>query len=263
MMRRVIHLIGAALALLALSFTALPAAADDAPLVFAASSMTDVLNQIAKDYEAETGKKVTFSFAASSVLARQIEAGSPAAMFISADKDWMDYVSDKGLMKSDTRKDLVGNELVLIAPADTTTGVTIAPNMNLLDALGGGRLAVGDPDSVPAGKYARAALTSLHVWGSVVDHLALAENVRVALAYVARGETPYGIVYTTDAISQPKVRIVGTFPSDSHLPIVYPVALTKSAGVGAAAFEAYLSGAKAKARFTAAGFTSLDQGIAQ
>ncbi|MGV8995756.1 MAG: molybdate ABC transporter substrate-binding protein [Parvibaculaceae bacterium] len=254
---------GAFFALLAMGFAALPAQADDAPLVFAASSLTDVLGTIAKDYEADTGKRVTFSFAASSVLARQIEAGSPAAMFISADKDWMDYVSDKGLMKADTRKNLVGNELVLIAPAATTTTVAIAPDFALLDALGGGRLAIGDPDSVPAGKYARAALTSLHVWGVVVDHLALAENVRVALAYVARGEAPYGIVYTTDALSQPKVRIVGTFPSDTHLPIVYPVALTKSASAGAAAFEVYLSGTKAKARFAAAGFTSLNEGSAQ
>ena len=262
-MRRFRHSIGALFALVALSFVLMPAVADDAPLVFAASSLTDVLGTIAKDYEADTGKKVTFSFAASSVLARQIEAGSPAAMFISADKDWMDYVSDKGLIKSDTRKNLVGNELVLIAPAGSTAAVTIAPDMPLLDALGGGRLAIGDPDSVPAGKYARAALTSLHVWGSVVDHLALAENVRVALAYVARGEAPYGIVYTTDALSQPKVRIVGTFPSDTHLPIVYPVALTKTAGANAAAFEAYLSGDKAKARFLAAGFTALTEGSAQ
>lgn len=254
-MRRVRHMFGAALAILALSFASLPAQADDAPLVFAASSLTDVLGQIAKDYEADTGKKVTFSFAASSVLARQIEAGSPAAMFISADMDWMDYVSDKGLIKSDTRKILVGNELVLIAPANTITTIAIGPDFPLLDALGGGRLAIGDPESVPAGKYARAALTSLHVWGSLVDHLALAENVRVALAYVARGEAPYGIVYATDATSQKKVRIVGTFPSDTHLPIVYPVALTKTASADAAVFEDYLSGDKAKARFAAAGFT--------
>ncbi len=167
----------------------------------------------------------------------------------------MDYVSAKGLIKSDTRKNLLGNELVLIAPAGSPSSITIAPDFPLLGALGKGRLAISDPASVPAGKYARAALASLHVWDSLADHLALAENVRVALAYVARGEAPYGIVYKTDALTQPKVRIVGTFASGTHPPIVYPVAQTKTANAEAAAFAAYLSGAKAKARFAAAGFT--------
>lgn len=226
-------------------------------LVFAAASLTDVLTAIGKDYEAETGKKVVLSFASSSVLARQIEASPGADIFFSADEEWMDYLATRGLIKPESRSDLLGNELVLVAPASSTLELKIAQNFPLLDALNGGRLAIGDPDSVPAGKYGRSALTSLGVWGSVVDHLAQAENVRVALAYVARGETPLGIVYKTDALAQKKVRIVGTFPEESHLPITYPVALTKTAGADAASFLAYLGTPKAKEIFAEAGFLVL------
>lgn len=229
-------------------------------LVFAAASLTDVLTAIGKSYEAETGGKVVFSFAASSVLARQIEAAPAADLFISADEEWMNYLTKRGLIRSDSRVDLLGNELVLAAPAASTLTLAITHGFPLLEALNGGRLAIGDPQSVPAGKYARSALTSLGVWDALADHLAQAENVRVALAYVARGETPLGVVYKTDALAQKKVRIVGVFPRDSHPPIVYPAALTKTAGPDAATFLAFLGGAEARAIFVRAGFNSLAQG---
>jgi len=226
-------------------------------MVFAAASLTNVLNTIGKAYETKTGKHVTFSFAASSALARQIEASAGADMFISADSEWMDYLDNKGLMKHETRRNLLGNHLVLIAPADSKTVLKIAPHFNLLGALNSGRLSVADPDSVPAGKYGKQALTSLGVWNTVVDHLASAENVRVALAYVARGEAPLGIVYSTDAMSEPKVRIIDTFPEITHAPIVYPVALTKDAKPEAAAFLTYLGNPEATVVFAKAGFTIL------
>ncbi|MCE9648398.1 MAG: molybdate ABC transporter substrate-binding protein [Parvibaculum sp.] len=249
----------AAVFFIAVSFSTAYADADKT-LVFAAASLTDVLTAIGKDYEAETGKKVVLSFASSSVLARQIEASPGADIFFSADEEWMDYLATRGLIRADTRADLLGNELVLVAPAGSTMNLPVTQGFPLLDALHGGRLAIGDPDSVPAGKYGRSALTSLGVWGSVVDHLAQAENVRVALAYVARGETPLGIVYKTDALAQKKVRVVGAFPEDSHLPITYPVALTKTAGPEAASFLAYLGTPKAIEIFAKAGFTNLARG---
>ena len=225
--------------------------------VFAAASLTDALNTIGKAYKARSGKRVTLVYAASSALARQIEASAGADMFISADTEWMDYLDNKGLMAHATRRNLLGNHLVLVAPVESKVALKIAPHFNLLGALNGGRLAVADPESVPAGKYGRQSLTSLGVWNAVVDHLASAENVRVALAYVARGETPLGIVYTTDAMSEPKVRIVDTFPDNTHLPIVYPVALTKDAKPDAAAFLAFLSSPDAAAVFTKAGFLAV------
>ena len=216
------------------------AAADDAITVFAAASLADALKEIGKDYEAKTGQHVVFSFAASSVLARQIESSAGADMFLSADRDWMDYLDKKNLLTPGTRETLLGNTLVLISPSDLDIKVKIAPHFDMKGALGSSRLAVADPSSVPAGKYAKAALISLGVWDSVSNDLAPAENVRVALAYVARGEALLGIVYSTDAKSEPKVRIVDTFPESSHAPILYPVALTKDAKPGAAAFEKFL-----------------------
>lgn len=237
-----------------------PASASEAnTLVFAAASLTDALTTIAKNYEAETGRKVTLSFAGSSVLARQIEAGSPADMFISADEAWMDELAKRDLIAPGSRSDLLRNRLVLIAPKSSTAAITIGPDFPLLKALDGGRLAVADPTGVPAGRYAKAALTSLHVWDSVKDHLAQAQNVRVALAYVARGEAPFGIVYETDAMSEPKVRVVDAFPASSHPPIVYPVALTKGAGEGAKDFLAYLKSEKAGAVFAKLGFSGSGQ----
>ncbi len=219
--------------------------------VFAAASLTDALNDVGKAYKTKTGNDVVFSFAASSVLARQIEASGGADIFMSADTDWMDYLDNrKGLIAHDTRKNLLGNKLVLIAPVAELVTLTIAPHFDLLGALHGGRLSIADPDSVPAGKYGRTALTTLGVWSSVVDHLVQAENVRVALTYVSRGEAPLGIVYTTDALSDKGVHIVGTFPDDTHAPIVYPAALIKDAKPEAKAFLDFLSSAGSARRFS-------------
>lgn len=239
----------------ALLLAAMPLAAHAAGVtVFAAASLSDALKQAGDAYKAKGGEAPIFSFAASSALAKQIEASGGADMFISADRDWMDYLDNKGLIAHDTRKDLLGNHLVLIAPAASGAGVKIAPHFDLKGALGDGRLSVADPDSVPAGKYAKTALTSLGVWNTVADRLVQAENVRVALAYVARGEAPLGIVYTTDAMAEPKVKVVGTFPDNTHQPIVYPAALTKDAQPGAKAFLDFLSGPDAAAIFAKAGF---------
>ncbi|MDR3500308.1 MAG: molybdate ABC transporter substrate-binding protein [Parvibaculum sp.] len=243
----------------AIGFGAGPARAD-APLVFAAASLKNALDDVIASYAATGGGKITASYAASSVLARQIEAGAKAEVFISADADWMDYLGQRGLVDAKSRENLLGNRLVLIAPKTSTATLAIAPGFPLLQALGDGRLAIADPDSVPAGKYGRSSLTSLGVWSSVVDHIAIAENVRVALAYVARGETPLGIVYETDALQEPKVRIVGYFPEDSHLPIVYPAALTNGATPEAARFFKFLTSDKAQAAFRKAGFSIIATG---
>jgi molybdate transport system substrate-binding protein len=245
--------------LAAATFALLPTLAQAADVtVFAAASLTDALQTIGKDYQAKTGHTVVFSFAASSVLAKQIEASKGADIFVSADTDWMDYLDSRGLIAHETRKNLLGNHLVLIAPANANVSLAITPHFDILGALNGGRLAVADPDSVPAGKYARSALTSLGVWNSVVDHLVQAENVRVALAYVARGEAPLGIVYATDAQSESKVKTVAVFPDSTHAPIVYPVALTKDANAGAKDFLAYLSSVNARDVFSKDGFVILE-----
>jgi len=223
-----------------------PVAANSQPTapvtVFAAASLTDSLKLVAEAYKAKTGVIVTLSFGASSTLARQIEQGARADVFLSADADWMDYLQKKSLIAEQTRKDLLGNRLVLVAGANAAPVSRIAPGFNLAAALGDGRLALADPASVPAGKYAKAALIAL-------------ENVRVALEYVARGEAPYGIVYATDARVAPSVRVAGVFPADSHPPIVYPAALTRTASPGAKAFLDFLSSAQARAIFEKAGFT--------
>jgi len=234
----------------------LPARAADVT-VFAAASLSDALQQVGDAYKQETGKSVVFSFAASSALARQIEASSGADLFISADTDWMDYLDSRSLIARASRIDLLGNRLVLIAPSDSKIALAIAPHFDLAGALGNGRLALADPTGVPAGKYAKAALTSLGVWQAIEDKVVPAENVRVALAYVARGEAPLGIVYATDAQAEARVRIVGVFPEDSYPRIVYPAALTKDAKLEARAFLAYLSGARAKAIFEKMGFIVL------
>jgi molybdate transport system substrate-binding protein len=245
-------------AVAAVLFLAAPAAVHAADItVLAAVSLTDALQHVADGYKAKSGQTVALSFAASSALARQIEASGGADIFISADKDWMDYLDNKSLIAHATRRDLLGGHLVLIAPASSNVQVKIAPHFDLLGALGGGRLSVADPDSVPAGKYARTALTALSVWSTVVDHLVQAENVRVALAYVARGEAPLGIVYSTDAMAEPKVKIVGEFPDNTHQQIVYPAALTKNAKPAAQAFLDYLRGPEASAIFAKAGFVIL------
>jgi molybdate transport system substrate-binding protein len=233
----------------------LPAAAQGPGVtVFAAASLTDSLKQVAATYKARTGAAVILSFGASSTLARQIEEGAAADIFFSADTDWMDYLEKAGDIAPGTRKDLLGNRLVLVAAADAKRAPPIAPGFDLAGALGNGKLAMADPASVPAGKYGKAALTALGVWDKVAAKVVEAENVRVALEYVARGEAPFGIVYATDAKIAP-VKVAGTFPENSHPPIVYPVALTKAASLAARAFLTFLEGPQARAIFTKAGFT--------
>jgi molybdate transport system substrate-binding protein len=236
----------------------LAAMAQAAPVtVFAAASLKNVMDDIGAAYLAKTRASVRFSYAASSALARQIEQGAPADVFISADSQWMDYVAQRHLIDAASRRDLLTNHLALIAPADSKIRLRIAPGMPLAAALGDGRLAVAGPD-VPAGKYATAALTQLGVWGSVRNRLAAGESVRAALAFVARGEAPLGVVYDTDAKVEPKVRIVGLFPDDSHPPIVYPEALVGAAPSPAArAFLGYLGGREAAAVFRKYGFVVL------
>jgi molybdate transport system substrate-binding protein len=228
-------------------------------LVFAASSLKNALDAIAADWRKETGKPVTISYAASPTLAKQIENGAPADLFISADLDWMDYLWQRNLIDPKSRRDLLGNKLVLIAPKDSAVQATIAPGFPLARLLGDGRLAMADPGSVPAGKYGKAALAKLGVWQDVAGRIAAAENVRAALLLVARGEAPLGIVYQTDAAAEPDVKIVAAFPADTHPAITYPMALTLSARAGAAEFAAYLRGAAAAAQFEAQGFTVLDR----
>jgi len=231
---------------------------EDGLLVFAAASLTEVLDDIGKEYQATTGKRVKFSFAASSALARQIEAGAQADLFVSADLEWMDYLAERKLIAASSRRNVAGNRLVLIAPADSTARIEISDGLDLRSTLGERRLAIADPDIVPAGRYAKAALETLHGWSGVSDRLARAENVRVALAYVATGETPLGIVYETDARVEPRVRIVGIFPAESHPEIRYPAALTSVAGGDAKDFLDFLGSPQVRAAFTRHGFVTVE-----
>jgi molybdate transport system substrate-binding protein len=225
--------------------------------VFAAASLTDALEQLGDEFTRSTGVKVRFSFAASSVLARQIEAGAGADMFFSADQEWMDYLQQRGLIREATRGKLLGNRLVLIAPAGSTLQLKITPGFALLSALGGRRLAMGDPDSVPVGRYAKGALASLGVWRDVEDRLVRAEDARHALMFVARGEVPLGIVYASDARIDPDVRVIDVFPTASHPPIIYPVALTRGASAEAARFLDFVQGPAGRAAFADRGFEVL------
>ena len=243
-----------------LSLGAAGARSADSPpgvLVFAAVSLANVLGDLDKAYIARSGVPVTSSLAASSILAKQIEAGAPADVFFSADLQWMDYLQQRGLLRPGSRRDIAGNSLVLIAPAGSAVRASIAPGFDLAALLGGGRLAVADPDSVPAGIYARAALENLGVWNSVAARMVRGENVRAALAYVARGDAPLGIVYRTDALVEPRVRVVGVFPAASHPPIVYPAALTRRAGREAARYLAFIASAEARPIFRKWGFEPL------
>ena len=248
----------AVLAAALLGAPCLAAGATQQPLtVYAAASLTNALDELGSAYTRDGGQAVRFSYAASSTLARQIEAGARADIFFAADTEWMDYLQSRNLVNSASRANVLGNELVLIAPAGSAVQVTMAPGFDLLGALHGGRLSTGDPDSVPIGKYARSALLSLGVWNQVADSLVRADNVRTALAFVDRGEAPLGIVYATDALVDKKVRVVATFPSSTHAPIYYPLALTISANQGAKAFVAYLRGPAGQAVFRKFGFTVL------
>lgn len=250
--------LGAVAALLLIVSGGRAAARDTSPItVFAAASLTDSLQAAGKAYTARTGVPVRFSFASSAVIAHQLESGAKADLFISADSAWMDYVQTRGLVDARSRHNLLRGRLVLIAPRDSRIRLAIAPGFALARALGPrGRLAVGDPDYVPAGRYARASLEKLGVWAAVADRLARADNVRVALAFVSRGEAPLGIVYETDARIDPGVRIIGLFPETSHPPIVYPAAVTRNAGSGARAFHDFLRGAQGQAIFRRFGFRS-------
>lgn len=252
-------LAGILAALLVLAGMAVPAAAQDKAItIFAAASMKNALDEIDAAFTARTGIKVTASYAASSTLAKQIEQGAPADMFISADTAWMDYAGAKKSINESSRMNLLGNSLVLIAPKDSKIdNVAIAPGFDLARLAGDGRIASGDVKSVPAGKYARAALEKLGAWQAAEPKFAMADNVRAALTLVARNEAALGIVYSTDARIEPSVKIVGTFPADSHPAIIYPVAATATAKPQALDYLAFLRSTAAKHIFERHGFRFL------
>lgn len=237
-------------------------------VIFAATSLTDVLQKIGGLYEQQSGTPVKLSFAASSALARQIESGARAQVYFSADQDWMDYLQARNLIDSASRQDLLGNRLVLIAPDDSKVIIRLAEieqdggkavRTAMLKALGStGRMAIAEPDSVPAGKYAMSALEALSLEDIVKSRLVRADNVRMALMYVARGEAPLGIVYATDAVAESRVRILDSFPPSSHEAIVYPVAATSNAARQARPFMSFIRGEAARAVFLKAGFSIIE-----
>jgi molybdate transport system substrate-binding protein len=235
-----------------------PAAAQETVTVFAAASLKNALDEANAAFNTRSPVKIVVSYAASSALMKQIEQGAPADVFISADLEWMDYGSQKELIKDDTRGNLLGNKLVLIAPKDSKLAdVTIGPGFDLAKLAGDGRIATGDVRAVPAGRYAKAALEKLDAWNAVAPKLAMTDNVRTALALVGRGEAPLGIVYETDARVEPNVKIIGVFPADSHPPIVYPAALIKTAKAAALPYLSFLRSQAAKAIFEKYGFSYL------
>jgi molybdate transport system substrate-binding protein len=248
-------------AVVAIGFVLAPSyvqAQDKGPVIFAAASLKDALDAVNAAWVKNGGKQAVISYAASSTLAKQIEEGAPADIFISADEDWMNYLADKKLIDESTRIDLLGNDLVLIAAKDSKATIDIAPSFDLVKLLGDGKLAMANTDSVPAGKYGKAALAKLGVWDSVKDKIAQADNVRAALQLVSRGEAPLGIVYATDAHADANVKVLGVFPEDSHPPIVYPVAvMAKATSTDAKGFEDFLKGSVAKTVFEAQGFKPL------
>ena len=227
-------------------------------VVFAAASLKESLDEASQNFARSRVGRTVVSYAASSALAKQIESGAPADVFISADVDWMNYLDERRLIKPGTRANLLGNRLVLVAPFDSRTSVEIKPGFPLAQLLGNGRLAVADPDAVPAGKFGRAALEKLGVWNAVASRVARAENVRAALNFVARGESPFGIVYASDAVVEKKVRIAGEFPRDTYPPIIYPAGIVM-AGKSALArpFIDYLKSREARAIFERYGFSVL------
>jgi molybdate transport system substrate-binding protein len=228
--------------------------------VFAAASLKNALDDVAAAWMRETGKRAVISYAASNVLAKQIEAGAPADIFFSADLDWMDYAASKNLIDGKSRVNLLANSLVLVAPRDSGLQIALHAGMNLAAILGAGRLAMGNVDAVPAGKYGKAALQNLRAWDSVKDKVAQAENVRAALLLVSRGEAPLGIVYKTDAVSDPGVKIVAIFPPEVHPLIVYPVALTReAASAESAELLAFMRSATARPLFERQGFGVMDK----
>ncbi len=223
--------------------------------VFAAASLKEALDAAAKGFESATSHKASISYAGSNALARQIEKGAPADIFISADTDWIDYVEHRGLVAPGSRRNLVANELVLVAPARSALQLRLVPGANLARALGDKRLALANPEAVPAGKYARAAFAALGAWEGIAGKVAAADNVRGALALVARGEAPLGVVYRTDAMAERNVRIVDAFPAGSHPPIVYPIVqLRRASTPAAAAMATWLGSPEALAIFARFGF---------
>jgi len=243
---------------LAMMVLAAPVRAQDLT-VFAAASLQNAFEEIAKQFQAKTGKAVKFSFASSGALARQIEQGAPAAIFASADEQWMDHLAKANLIVPETRKSLLGNALVLIVPATSTAKVDLKPGFDFARLLGAdGRWSTGDPASVPVGRYAQEALTSLGVWDFAQTRLVKAENVRVAMAFVERGEVPAGIVYETDAAVSQKVRIAGIFPANSHKPVTYPFAvIARHDSPAAREFLAFAGGDEAREVWKKYGFTKL------
>lgn len=255
-------LLGLAAVLLVGTSSADPTLAQGKELViFAAASLKNALDEAAADWTRESGRPAPkISYAASSALARQLEQGAPADLFLSADLDWMDHAQAKALIRPETRVSLLANRIALIAPVDAKISVALAPGVDLSPALGASRLALANVEAVPAGKYGKAALEKLGAWDRIKDRVAQADNVRAALLLVSRGEAPLGIVYATDAAADPKVRVVATFPEDTHPPIVYPVAVTsESRNPDAQAFLAHLRGSRARASFERQGFTVLNK----
>ena len=233
-------------------------AQDKSLTVFAAASMKNALDDVDTAYTAKTGVKIIASYAASSALAKQIEQGAPADVFVSADTDWMDYATSKKAINETTRLNLLGNSIVLIAPKDSAiSDVAIGQGFDLSKLAGAGKIATGDVSAVPVGKYAKAALEKLGAWDAAAPKFAMAESVRAALTLVARQEAVLGIVYSTDAKVEPGVKIVGAFPANSHPPIIYPVAATMTAKADAAAYLAFLRTSAAKAIFEKYGFSFL------
>ena len=242
------------LLLLAALVAAVPAFAR-APVVLAAASLQESMNAAADAWAARGHERPVLSFAASSALARQIDAGAPADLFVSADEPWMDDVQQHGLVRPGTRVSFLTNQLVLVAPVGSTRSIVVRAGFPLVAALGDGRLAIADPDAVPAGRYGKEALVKLGVWPGVQARLARGDSVRAALALVERGEAPLGIVYATDAMASKQVRVVGTFPATSHSPITYPAALlTASTSADAEPFRRFLLSGAGKAIFGRFGF---------
>jgi molybdate transport system substrate-binding protein len=227
-------------------------------LVFAAASMKTALDEVNAAFTRQTGTAVRASYAATSALMRQIEQGAPADLFVSADLEWLHYGMERRLLRPDSRVDLLANRLVLIAPRDAPqAALEIRPGLDLATLIGTGRIVTGDVRSVPVGRYAKAALETLGLWPAIEPRLAMVENVRAALALVARGEAQIGIVYATDAQAEPNVKVIGTFPAESHPAVIYPVALTATAKPGSEAYLAFLRGETAGSIFVRHGFALL------
>ncbi|MGZ2373839.1 molybdate transport system substrate-binding protein [Sinorhizobium medicae] len=251
--------VSVALAVLLTAIGPATALAAEKVTIFAAASLKNALDAINGEWRKQTGKESTASYAASSALAKQIEQGAPADVFISADLAWMDYLADEKLIKGDTRSNLLGNRIVLVSGSKDAAEVEIGPGFDLAGLVGNERLAMGAVDSVPAGRYGKAALEKLGLWPSLAGKVAGAESVRAALLLVSRGEAPYGIVYRTDAAADAGVKVIGTFPENSHPPIIYPIAITAdSRNPDAGAYLDFVRSPKAAALFEAEGFTVLE-----